>query len=221
MHFEARSVPLPVAFYQAVKGLTGALPIVKQGGTIILAASLSEGVGSPQFCRLFDENATLEGFVERILGKDYFVMDQWQLEEFAKVVAKCKVKVVSVDALPAQLDYLRSGHVQVLLAQQVFEWGYRSVEHLINKLHLKKDPAQERDVSDLVRMGAERGRKTKPDLKLGVCGEHGGDPESIDLFYKAGLNYVSCSPFRVPIARLAAAQAVAEPILFPPARHWT
>jgi phosphoenolpyruvate-protein kinase (PTS system EI component) len=49
---------------------------------------------------------------------------------------------------------------------------------------------------------------TKPDLKLGVCGEHGGDPESIDLFYKAGLDYVSCSPFRVPIARLAAAQAI-------------
>jgi pyruvate,orthophosphate dikinase len=48
----------------------------------------------------------------------------------------------------------------------------------------------------------------KPDLKLGVCGEHGGDPESIDFFYRVGLDYVSCSPFRVPIARLAAAQAV-------------
>ena len=62
------------------------------------------------------------------------------------------VKVVSVDALPAQLDYLRSGHVQVLLAQQVFEWGYRSVEHLINKLHLKKNPPQEKDISKLVRV---------------------------------------------------------------------
>ena len=57
-------------------------------------------------------------------------------------------------------------------------------------------------------MGCERGRATDPALKLGVCGEHGGDPESIDLFYKAGLDYVSCSPYRVPIARLAAAQAV-------------
>jgi pyruvate,orthophosphate dikinase len=54
----------------------------------------------------------------------------------------------------------------------------------------------------------ERGRKTRPDLKIGVCGEHGGDPESIGVFYKAGLDYVSCSPFRVPIARLAAAQAI-------------
>ena len=54
----------------------------------------------------------------------------------------------------------------------------------------------------------ERGRATKPGIKLGVCGEHGGDPESIELFAEVGLHYVSCSPFRVPIARLAAAQAV-------------
>ena len=63
-------------------------------------------------------------------------------------------------------------------------------------------------VGDLVRLGAKRGRGAKPDLKLGVCGEHGGDPESISLFYDVGLDYVSCSPFRVPIARLSAAQAV-------------
>jgi pyruvate, orthophosphate dikinase len=63
-------------------------------------------------------------------------------------------------------------------------------------------------VGELVRLGVERGRATRPDLKIGVCGEHGGDPASIDLFYRAGLDYVSCSPFRVPVARLAAAQAV-------------
>ena len=76
---------------------------------------------------------------------------------------------------------------------------------------LKRNPFDTIDqsgVGELVRMGAERGRATKPKLKLGVCGEHGGDPESIQLFYDAGLDYVSCSPFRVPIARLAAAQSV-------------
>jgi pyruvate,orthophosphate dikinase len=56
-------------------------------------------------------------------------------------------------------------------------------------------------------MGTERGRQTRPDLKVGVCGEHGGDPSSITFFDSVGLNYVSCSPFRVPVARLAAAQA--------------
>ena len=59
-----------------------------------------------------------------------------------------------------------------------------------------------------MRLGVERGRATRPNLKVGVCGEHGGEPASIDLFYRAGLDYVSCSPFRVPVARLAAAQAV-------------
>jgi pyruvate,orthophosphate dikinase len=62
-------------------------------------------------------------------------------------------------------------------------------------------------VGQLVRMGAWLGRKTKLELKLGVCGEHGGDPDSIDFFHNSGLNYVSCSPFRVPVARVAAAQA--------------
>ena len=76
---------------------------------------------------------------------------------------------------------------------------------------LKRNPFETIDpggVGELVKLGAQRGRETKPTLKLGVCGEHGGDPESIELFYAAGLDYVSCSPFRIPIARLAAAQAV-------------
>jgi pyruvate,orthophosphate dikinase len=75
---------------------------------------------------------------------------------------------------------------------------------------LKGDPFQSLDqegVGQLVAMGVERGRKQRPNLKVGVCGEHGGDPDSIDFFHRVGLDYVSCSPFRVPIARLAAAQA--------------
>ena len=76
---------------------------------------------------------------------------------------------------------------------------------------LKRNPFETIDqtgVGELVMMAAQRGRKTKKNMKMGVCGEHGGDPESIGLFYRAGLNYVSCSPYRVPIARLSAAQAV-------------
>ncbi|MFY7959599.1 MAG: putative PEP-binding protein, partial [Elsteraceae bacterium] len=62
-------------------------------------------------------------------------------------------------------------------------------------------------VGELIQIAAERGRKTRPGLKLGICGEHGGDPASVGFCHRAGLDYVSCSPFRVPIARLAAAQA--------------
>lgn len=76
------------------------------------------------------------------------------------------------------------------------------------------DPFQTLDqegVGQLVEIGVQRGRATRPDLKIGICGEHGGDPESVGFFHRAGLNYVSCSPYRVPIALLAAAQAaVAE-----------
>jgi len=75
---------------------------------------------------------------------------------------------------------------------------------------LEKDPFQTIDqdgVGQLVEIACKRGRKTRPNIKLGICGEHGGDPASIDFFHRVGLNYVSCSPYRVPIARLAAAQA--------------
>jgi len=101
--------PLDTTWYQAVKGLTGALPIVKKGGTIVLAASLSEGLGSAEFQQLLADNPDLDKFKQRIMGSDYFIMDQWQLEEFAKVVAHCKVKVVS-DGLPAEM--LRRCHVE-------------------------------------------------------------------------------------------------------------
>ncbi|NOY82435.1 MAG: pyruvate, phosphate dikinase [Kiritimatiellaeota bacterium] len=77
----------------------------------------------------------------------------------------------------------------------------------------EKDPFQVLDqegVGKLVQMGVELGRKTCPNLKVGICGEHGGEPESVKFCHRIGLDYVSCSPYRVPIARLAAAQAVAE-----------
>lgn len=76
---------------------------------------------------------------------------------------------------------------------------------------LPKDPfmsIDQKGVGSLVKLGTELGRRTSPQLKVGVCGEHGGDPESIEFFHRVGLDYVSCSPFRVPIARLAAARAV-------------
>ena len=128
--------PLDTTFYQAVKGLTGALPVVKQGGTIIMAASLSEGIGSPEFQSLFAENSSLEVFVERILGKDYFVMDQWQLEELAKVCRKAKVKVVS-DGLPREtIDRLfveSAPSVEVALSDSLAEYGPAATVAVIPK----------------------------------------------------------------------------------------
>jgi pyruvate,orthophosphate dikinase len=80
----------------------------------------------------------------------------------------------------------------------------------IEKGILKVDPFEVLDqegVGQLVQLGTERGRSTKPNLKVGICGEHGGEPSSVEFCYNTNLNYVSCSPYRVPIARLSAAQA--------------
>jgi pyruvate,orthophosphate dikinase len=80
----------------------------------------------------------------------------------------------------------------------------------IEKELLVRDPFRVLDqegVGELIRLAIERGRRTRPELKVGICGEHGGEPSSVDFCHRVGMTYVSCSPFGIPIARLAAAQA--------------
>jgi pyruvate,orthophosphate dikinase len=100
------------------------------------------------------------------------------------------------------------------LTQMTFGFSRDDVNAIVSKYVDEKiipaDPFNNFDtecVGELVKIGIERGRKTRPELKCGVCGEHGGDPTAAEFFYKNGMTYVSCSPFRVPVARLAAAQA--------------
>jgi len=100
------------------------------------------------------------------------------------------------------------------LTQMTFGFSRDDIGKFLNDYFEKKifetDPfarLDEKGVGKLIKMAAELGRSTRPDIKLGICGEHGGDPSSIEFCHNAGLDYVSCSPFRVPIARLAAAQA--------------
>jgi pyruvate,orthophosphate dikinase len=108
------------------------------------------------------------------------------------------------------------------LTQMTFGFSRDDVGHFL-PVYIKKgivpyDPFESIDqkgVGSLVKLGVEKGRNVKENLKIGVCGEHGGDPASVEFFHRVGLNYVSCSPFRVPIARLAAAQAA---INFPTAK---
>jgi len=118
------------------------------------------------------------------------------------------------DEIAEEADFFSFGTND--LTQMTFGFSRDDVEGRMMSAYLDagllpRNPFETIDVGgvgELVRLAAKRGRETKPGLKLGVCGEHGGDPESIVLFAAAGLDYVSCSPFRVPIARLAAAQAV-------------
>jgi pyruvate,orthophosphate dikinase len=121
---------------------------------------------------------------------------------------------IRADEIAEEADFFSFGTND--LTQMTFGFSRDDVEGRMMSAYLelgllKRNPFETIDkagVGELVKIGCKRGRATRHDLKLGICGEHGGDPESIDLFYEAGLDYVSCSPFRVPIARLAAAQAV-------------
>jgi pyruvate,orthophosphate dikinase len=118
------------------------------------------------------------------------------------------------DEISEEADFFSFGTND--LTQMTFGFSRDDVESRMMPAYLeqgllKRNPFETIDqngVGELVKIAAKRGRSVKKNLKLGVCGEHGGDPESIALFYEAGLDYVSCSPYRVPIARLAAAQAV-------------
>ena len=100
------------------------------------------------------------------------------------------------------------------LTQMTLGFSRDDVNIIIHKYIEEKiipnDPFESLDqkgVGELVKIGVERGRTTRKELKCGICGEHGGDPASVEFCYKTGLNYVSCSPFRIPVAKLAAAQA--------------
>jgi nickel-dependent lactate racemase len=116
--------------------MTGALPIVKQGGTIVIAASLTEGIGSQPFQQLFQEQPDLDTFMQRILGKDYFVMDQWQLEELAKVRRKARVKMVSDGLSASVLDRLfveSAPSVELAVAESLAEYGSQATIAVIPK----------------------------------------------------------------------------------------
>src|SRR5947208_1944943 len=121
---------------------------------------------------------------------------------------------IRADEIAEEADFFSFGTND--LTQMTFGFSRDDVEGrmmsaYLEKGLLKRNPFETLDpdgVGELVRLAVGEGRAANPGIKLGVCGEHGGDPESIEFFYNVGLDYVSCSPFRVPIARLAAAQAV-------------
>jgi pyruvate,orthophosphate dikinase len=120
---------------------------------------------------------------------------------------------VTADEIAREAEFFSFGTND--LTQMTFGFSRDDVGSFVPKYVemeiLPKDPFQSLDqdgVGQLVKMACEKGKATRSDIKLGICGEHGGDPASVEFCHKVGLSYVSCSPYRVPIARLAAAQAV-------------
>ncbi len=117
--------------------------------------------------------------------------------------------------LGAALELKKEGvetHPEIMVPLTGILYEFKEQENVIRAEAKKlfEEVGDSIDVGQLVRMATEKGRAIRPDLKCGICGEHGGEPSSVKFCHRVGLNYVSCSPFRVPIARLAAAQAAIE-----------
>ena len=149
--------------------------------------------------------------VERVAGE---VMKEQgvQIKYLVGTMIEVPRGALTADEVAAEAQFFSFGTND--LTQMTFGFSRDDIGKFLGEYQerkiLDRDPFQSIDtagVGQLVAMAVEKGRKTRPDIKLGICGEHGGDPSSIHFFHKVGLAYVSCSPYRVPVARLAAAHA--------------
>ncbi|MDA3879842.1 MAG: pyruvate, phosphate dikinase [Prolixibacteraceae bacterium] len=178
---------------------------LKAKGTVVLPEIMIPLVGTVKELKLQEEivRSTVNAvFAERNDKIDYMVGTMIEVPRAA----------VTADEIAEVAEFFSFGTND--LTQMTFGYSRddagKFLPVYLKKGLLKNDPFQVLDqdgVGQLVKMGIEKGRTTRNDLKIGICGEHGGEPSSVEFCVKAGMNYVSCSPFRVPIARLAAAQA--------------
>jgi pyruvate,orthophosphate dikinase len=151
----------------------------------------------------------LRGLVERVGDEEGFERDSYMVGTMIELPRAC----FQADAIAEFADFFSFGTndlTQTGIGFSRDDIEKRILGRYIDTKILDRSPFETIDapgVGQMLRMGAWLGRKTKQELKLGICGEHGGDPDSIDFFHHSGLDYVSCSPYRVPVARVAAAQA--------------
>ena len=157
----------------------------------------------------------LQEKVIRDTAKDLFAQEGIEIPFKVGTMIEIPRAALTADYIAKKAEYFSFGTND--LTQMTFGYSRDDIASFLpvylEKKILNVDPFQVLDqngVGQLVKMAVEKGRSTRPDLKCGICGEHGGEPSSVKFCHRVGLNYVSCSPFRVPIARLAAAQAAVE-----------
>ena len=153
--------------------------------------------------------------VIRNTAKELFEEEGVEIEYRVGTMIEIPRAALTADRIAQRAEYFSFGTND--LTQMTFGYSRDDIASFLpaylDKKILNVDPFQVLDqngVGQLIRMAVEKGRSTRPELTCGICGEHGGEPSSVKFCHKVGLNYVSCSPFRVPIARLAAAQAAVE-----------
>ena len=194
-----------IAEMQTRAVLQAAIDVTRECGYNIVPEIMIPLVGSKK------ELAFVKSIVDET-AKKVFEEQGMTLEYHVGTMIEIPRAAVTADEIAEEAEFFSFGTND--LTQMTFGFSRDDAAKFLNAYYDHKiyefDPFAKLDqvgVGALVKMAAEKGRSTRPNIKLGICGEHGGDPSSIEFCHSIGLNYVSCSPFRVPIARLAAAQA--------------
>jgi len=201
-------ITYPEIYDMQVEAIMSAACEVQKEGVKVIPEIMIPLVGTKQELAILRENA------EKIV-KDVLKKEGQEIEYKIGTMIEIPRAALTADEVAEEADFFSFGTndlTQMTLGFSRDDIG-SFIAHYMDQNIYEKDPFQSLDqsgVGQLVTMAVEKGRSTKANLKMGICGEHGGDPDSIEFCYRNALHYVSCSPYRVPIARLAAAQAVAK-----------
>ena len=199
-------ITYPEVYDMQVEAIMNAASDVAKSGVKVEAEIMIPLIGTDQELRVLRANA--EAVIQQV-----FKRKKMKVKYLIGTMIEIPRAALIADKVAEAADFFSFGTND--LTQMTFGYSRDDagtfLPEFVRQNILANDPFQALDqegVGQLVELGVSRGRKTKPDLKIGICGEHGGDPSSIEFCYRVGMNYVSCSPFRVPLARLAAAHAV-------------
>jgi pyruvate,orthophosphate dikinase len=199
------AITYPEIYQMQVRAIAEAAVMMIQAGSKLVPEIMIPLVGTDKELEILRKQAEAE--VRKVQSEKNV-----KFEYMIGTMIELPRAALTADAIAEHADFFSYGTndlTQTTLGLSRDDSG-RFLGSYVSQGILPKDPFVSIDqvgVGSLVKMGTDLGRRMKPDLKIGVCGEHGGDPDSIEFFNKVGLDYVSCSPFRVPIARLAAAKA--------------
>jgi len=199
-------ITYPEVYDMQVEAIMTAACESAKAGVKVLPEIMIPLIGTKKELDVLRENAIR-------VAEDVLARKKQKIEYLVGTMIEIPRAALTADQVAESADFFSFGTND--LTQMTFGYSRDDVGSFvpdyIDQSILEEDPFAVLDqtgVGQLVQIGVEKGRSTKPALKVGICGEHGGEPKSVEFCYKVGMNYVSCSPFRVPIARLAAAQAV-------------